>query len=290
MAMSTGGSSSAVSSQGESPSRVSTARALLARMNRLPATRTVWKLVALLSLALFFELYELLMTGVIAPGLTASGVLTTTTPGLFGTSGIASFVAALFAGLTIGTIVAGSFADRFGRRAIFTWAMLGYTACSVAMACQSTAWGLNLFRFLAGMGLGIEHVTIDTYLSELVPKHVRGRAFALSQTCGFAAGPVVGALAWLLVPRAPFGIEGWRWVVLIGAASAIAVWYIRRRLPESPRWLMQAGRFEEAEAILAHLERRVESEYGAALPAPVLTDVPAKPARFAEILAPPYRR
>jgi putative MFS transporter len=266
------------------------ARELVARLNRLPATRTIWRLIALLSLALFFELYDLLLTGWIAPGLTASGLLTTTTPGLFGTSGIASFVAALFAGLTVGTLMAGSFADRFGRRSIFTWAMLAYTACSVAMACQTSAWGLNLFRFLAGVGLGIEHVTIDTYLSELVPKHVRGRAFALSQTCGFAAGPVVGALAWLLVPRAPFGIEGWRWVVLIGAASAIAVWYIRRRLPESPRWLMQAGRFEEAEAILVRLERQVESEYGAALPAPVLTDVSAKSARFAEILAPPYRR
>jgi putative MFS transporter len=289
MAMSAGGSFSAVSSQGESPSRVSTARALLARMNRLPATRTVWKLVALLSLALFFELYELLMTGVIAPGLTASGVLTTTTPGLFGTSGIASFVAALFAGLTIGTILAGYCTDRFGRRAIFTWAMLGYTLFSVAMACQTTASGLNLCRFLAGIGLGIEHVTIDTYLSELVPRHIRGRGFAFSQTCGFVAVPIVGALAWILVPRAPLGVDGWRWVVLIGAASAIAVWYIRRRLPESPRWLIQVGRLDDAEKIITRLERDIEAEYGRPLPTPIETELPVQSGRFAEILTPPYR-
>jgi putative MFS transporter len=263
---------------------------LVARLNRLPATRTIWRLIALLSLALFFELYDLLLTGWIAPGLTASGLLTTTTPGLFGSSGIASFVAALFSGLTIGTLVAGALADRFGRRAIFTWAMLAYTACSIVMACQTTAWGLNLWRFLAGIGLGIEHVTIDTYLSELVPKQVRGRAFALSQTCGFMAGPIVGLLAWQLVPRAPLGIQGWRWVVLIGAVSAVAVWYIRRRLPESPRWLAEKGRFEEAEAILSRLERQIEIEFRAPLPEPLVTETSVQPARFAEILVAPYRR
>jgi putative MFS transporter len=258
-------------------------------MNRLPATRTIWKLVALLSLALFFELYELLLTGVIAPGLTASGILTATTAGLFGTSGIASFVAALFAGLTIGTIVAGYFTDRFGRRAIFTWAMLGYTLFSVAMACQTSASGLNLLRFLAGIGLGIEHVTIDTYLSELVPRHIRGRGFAFSQTCGFVAVPIVGALAWLLVPRAPFGVDGWRWVILIGAVSAIAVWYIRRRLPESPRWLIQMGRLDEAERIITRLECDIQAEHGKPLSTPIETELPAQSGRFAEILTPPYR-
>jgi len=262
---------------------------LTARLDRLPATRTVWRIIALLSLALFFELYDMLMTGVIAPGLTASGILTMTTPGLFGAAGIASFVAALFAGLTVGTVSAGLFTDRFGRRAIFTWAMLGYTLFSIAMAFQSTAWGLNSCRFLAGIGLGIELVTIDIYISELVPKHVRGRAFAFSQTCGFTAVPIVGILAWALVPRAPLGLEGWRWVVLIGASSALAAWYIRRRLPESPRWLMQVGRHREAEDVISQLERKVRTEYGAALPEPVENETPARPSRFAEIWTPPYR-
>ncbi len=287
--MSVGPAAAPVLLRGAPPSGGNVAQALLARMNRLPATRTIWKLVALLSLALFFELYELLLTGVIAPGLTASGVLTTTTAGLFGASGIASFVAALFGGLTIGTIVAGYFTDRFGRRAIFTWAMLGYTIFSVAMACQTTASGLNLFRFLAGIGLGIEHVTIDTYLTELVPRHIRGRGFAFSQTCGFVAVPLVGALAWLLVPRAPLGVAGWRWVVLIGAVGGIAVWYIRRRLPESPRWLIQMGRLDAAEAIITRLERAVQAEYGAPLPPPIETELAPRPGRFAEIFTPPYR-
>ena len=83
------------------------ASAILARLDRLPATRTVWRLVALLGLGFFFELYDLLFTGYVAPGLVRAGILTPTTPGLFGASGIASFVAALFTGLFIGTLLCG---------------------------------------------------------------------------------------------------------------------------------------------------------------------------------------
>ena len=82
--------------------------------------------------------------------------------------------------------------------------------------------------------MGVELVTIDTYLAELVPANLRGRAFAINQAIQFCAVPVVALLAWLLVPRAPFGLDGWRWVVLLGAAGAIVVWWIRRRFPKAP--------------------------------------------------------
>lgn len=157
------------------------------------------------------------------------------------------------------------------------------------MACQMGALGLNICRFLAGIGLGVEIVTIDTYISELVPKHVRGRAFAFNQACGFSSVPIVAILAWLLVPRAPFGVAGWRWVVLIGAASALAAWYIRRRLPESPRWLVQIGQLDAAEAITTELERTVQAEYGCRLPEPAAVEPTVRPGRFAEIWTPPYR-
>jgi putative MFS transporter len=110
------------------------------------------------------------------------------------------------------------------------------------MAFQHHVFGLNLWRFLSGIGVGVELVTIDTYLSELVPAHLRGRAFAINQAIQFCAVPVVALCAWLLVPRAPFGLDGWRWVVLLGAVGAIFVWWIRLRVPESPRWLAQRGR------------------------------------------------
>ncbi len=164
-----------------------------ARRDRLPATRSVWKLVVLLSLGFFFELYDLLYTGYVAPGLIKSGLLTATTQGLFGSTGVASFIAALFSGLFIGTIACGFLADRFGRRAIFTYSLLWYTVANVIMAFQDTATGLNFWRFMAGLGIGVELVTIGTYISELVPKHIRGRAFACEQAVGFTAVPVVAS-------------------------------------------------------------------------------------------------
>jgi putative MFS transporter len=261
-----------------------------ARLDRLPVTRTIWTYVLLLSLGGFFEYYDLFFTGYIAPGLVRSGILTTTTRGLFGATGIASFVAAMFLGLFVGTALFGFVADRFGRRTIFTFSLLWYTAASVVMAFQNDVFGLNLCRFISGIGVGVELVTIDSYLSELVPKEQRGRAFAYNQTIQFCAVPLVALLAWLLVPRAPLGVDGWRWVVLIGAASAIFVWWIRRRVPESPRWLAQRGRVEEAQRILEELEERVARESGATLVSAAEPKMSTTRGTFVEIWRTPYLR
>jgi MFS transporter, putative metabolite:H+ symporter len=271
---------------------------IAARMDRLPATRTLWRLVALISLGGWFELYDLFFTGYIAPGLARSGLLTNTTQSLFGLSGMGAFIAATFAGLFLGTFFLGFLSDHYGRRFVFTWSLLWYTAASAAMALQSTSDGLLLWRLIAGIGLGVEIVTIDAYIVEMAPGHMRGRAFALNQAVMFSAVPIVAVLAWQLVPISPLGLDGWRWVVLIGAAGAIVVWFIRRSVPESPRWLVQNGRGSEAERIVARLEAKIAGEYGQALPQPAPAGAPAKvvsarikiaSASIAELFRPPYR-
>lgn len=264
--------------------------AISARLDRLPATRAIWKLILLLSLGFFFELYDLLYSGYIAPGLVHSGILTPTTSGLFGTSGIASFIAALFSGLFIGTIACGFLADRFGRRAIFTWSLLWYAAANTVMAFQDTAVGLNLWRFISGIGIGVELITIGTYLSELAPKHVRGRAFAICQTIGFSAVPVVAFLSYRMVPNEYFGLEGWRCIVLLGGSGAVFVWYFRRNLPESPRWLVGKGRANEADAILRSLESTVKHQHGKPLPPPAPAEPVPTRGSFAQMWRPPYCR
>src|SRR3954454_16142923 len=224
------------------------------RLENLPASSYVWRLVILLSLGGCFEIYDLFLTGYIAPGLNRSGLLTTTTQAFFGFSGIGAFVAATFAGLFVGTFFLSFVADRFGRRAIFTYALLGYSAASVIMACQTTPGGLLLWRFVAGIGIGVEIITIDAYITELVPSWMRGRAFAINQAVMFTAVPVVAALAWWLVPIAPYGLDGWRWVVLIGAGGSMAIWILRLFVPESPLWLARNGRLDEADRILNTIE------------------------------------
>src|SRR6202790_276967 len=259
------------------------------RLESLPGSVYLWRLVILLSLGGCFEIYDLFLTGYIAPGLNRSGLLTTTTQAFFGFSGIGAFVAATFAGLFVGTFFLGFLADRYGRRSIFTFALLGYTAASVAMACQTTSGGVLLWRFIAGMGIGVEIITIDAYITELVPSWMRGRAFAINQAVMFTAVPVVAALSWWLVPLSPYGIDGWRWVVLIGAAGSMVIWILRLYVPESPLWLARNGRTEEAIKIL----RTLEASAGSAIPRPskmpdALPARAAAKAGYAELFKPPY--
>ena len=95
-----------------------------ARLDRLPATRHIWKLVLLLSLGGCFEVYDLFFTAYIGPGLVRSGLFSSSSASFFGFNGLASFVAATFAGLFIGTMLFGFAADWFGRRMVFTCSLL----------------------------------------------------------------------------------------------------------------------------------------------------------------------
>jgi putative MFS transporter len=101
--------------------------------------------------------------------------------------------------------------------------------------------------------------------------------------------PIISFLAYMLVPTAPLGIEGWRWVVMIGALAAPVVVILRRNLPESPRWLAKHGRLAEADAVVKALEARVEAEYGRPLPPPG-PDAPVDHAsRFLDLWVPGVR-
>src|ERR1700677_238445 len=140
-----------------------------ARLDRLPPLRYTRNLVTLVSLGGWFEFYDLFFTAYIAIGLFKTKLFTPTTQGLFDLQGFASFVAALFAGLFIGTLVFSYLSDRFGRRSIFTFALLWYSVGAFIMAFQNTPETIDLWRFIASIGIGVELVNVDTYVSKLVP-------------------------------------------------------------------------------------------------------------------------
>ncbi len=273
----------------------SSAAELAARLDRLPMTRHIWYLVTLISLGGCFELYDLFLTAYIAPGLNKAGYFTPESLGVFnilgpiGVAGIGTFVFALFAGLFVGAIFLGHVADQYGRRTVFTFSLIWYSITTAIMAFQDSGFGVDLWRFIAGIGIGVELVTIDTYVAELVPRTHRGRAFAYNQFFQFLAVPIMAFIAYLLVPKAPFGFDGWRWVVLIGSAGAIVIWFIRLSLPELPRWLARHNRLTEAEAVTARIEAKVAADVGGSLP-PVGPPVAQEEGEggFAEIWQPPY--
>jgi putative MFS transporter len=267
-----------------------TAASITARLDRLPASREIWKLVILLSLGGGFELYDLLMTGYVAPGLVRSGIFSPGHTGLFGLPDQAAFASVTFAGLFVGTIGFGYVADTFGRRNVFTWALLWYSLMTVIMACQSSVLWIDIWRFIAGIGIGVELVTIDTYIAELVPKEMRGRAFTVNQCIQFCSVPLASLLSWLLVPIDPFGISGWRFVAAFPALAAVLVFWIIRIVPESPRWLAQHGRLAEADRVAGIIEARVVAEKGPLPPpGPAVEEAHGK-AEFSEMWHPPYRR
>jgi putative MFS transporter len=274
-----------------------TAAELAARLDRLPMTKHIWYLVTLISLGGCFEIYDLFLTAYIAPGLNKAGYFTPDSLGVFnilgpiGVAGIGTFVFALFAGLFVGAICLGHVADQYGRRTVFTFSLIWYSITTAIMAFQTTGFGVDLWRFIAGVGIGIELVTIDTYVAELVPRTHRGRAFAYNQFFQFLAVPIMAFIAYLLVPTAPFGFDGWRWVVLIGSVGAIVIWFIRLGLPESPRWLARHGRMEDAERVTSSIETVVAADLRGPLP-PLgpLQETDDGDGSFAEIWQPPYDR
>jgi putative MFS transporter len=292
----------------------SAAAQLAARLDRLPSSRTVWTLVVLISLGGVFEFYDLFFTAYVAPGMIDSRLFTPESLGFFGSlelvrvSGFGTFVFCTFAGLWVGVVAFAHSADRFGRKAVFTWSLMWYVAATAIMAFQRTGQWIDIWRFVAGIGFGVQLVTVDTYIVELTPLSLRGRAFAVNQCICFSIVPVVALLSRFFVPRAPFGFEGWRWVVLFGTVGAMAVWALRAGIPESPRWLASQGRLEEAERIVAELERRVAAEgagldrAGSPVETPSLGGMPGatrpvgpgevrpqRGARLADIFAPAYR-
>ncbi len=266
--------------QQEAPSQAAGTRiTVAARLDRLPKSRHIRKLIILLSLGACFEFYDLFFSAYIAPAFYTNGIFTPTTRGFLGFQGFASFVAALFAGLFVGTLVFSPVSDRFGRRTIFSFSLLWYSFCSFVMAWQSTAAAINSWRFLAGIGLGVEMITVGVYVSELAPKESRGEAFALNQFFSFSAVPIAALVSAVLVPHRLLGLDGWRWVVFIGASGAIFIWFIRRAIPESPRWLEQRGQIAKADLIMDEMEQRVRSETGRDLPAPRLVEGDVYPSR-----------
>jgi putative MFS transporter len=220
---------------------------IAARLNRLPATRTHRHATVIAGIGSFFDLFDIFLAGVLATVLTQQFALDRLW--------LPAALSSAFVGMFIGATVLGRFADRFGRRTAFLLNLAIYSAFTLVGAFSVSATMLIASRFIAGIGIGAELTLVDAYLSELLPARLRGRYTAWAYTLGFIGVPAAGLLGRILVPTTPFGIDGWRWLFVAGSLGAVIVWFVRRRLPESPRWLESVGRAAEADAIVTQIEK-----------------------------------
>ena len=206
-----------------------TEAAIAARMDRLPITPLHRRAVVVIGLGQFFDLYEIFLAGVLSSVLASQFKLE---KGV-----VALLLASAFIGMFVGAIALGRIADRLGRRRAFLLSLGIYSTFSLLSAFSPGPAMLVVTRFFAGLGIGAEPPIADSYLSDLLPPRHRGRYIAWAYTIGFLGVPASGFLARVLAPIAPLGIEGWRWMFVIGALGSVVVAFLRRSLPESPRWL-----------------------------------------------------
>ena len=169
-------------------------------------------------------------------------------------------------GQVIGSIVFGRLSDRFGRKKLFIITLAIYLVGSGLAGLSLNMEMLFVFRFIAGLGIGGEYAAINSAIDELIPSHYRGRVdIAINGT--YWGGAALGSVANLFFLNPDLFAEnlGWRLAFFIGPILGLLMIYLRRHIPESPRWLMTHGREDEAEKTVDDIEARVERESGSKL-------------------------
>src|SRR5580700_8753358 len=154
-------------------------------------------------------------------------------------------------GEVAGALFFGRLSDKWGRRNLFIVTLLVYLSGGALTACVAGSgtgwvWFLYICRFIAGMGIGGEYAAINSAIDELIPAHYRGRVdIAVNGT--YWGGALLATVLFILVVKHLPGSYSWRVAFLLGPALGFVILFIRRHLPESPRWLLMHGRVEEAE-------------------------------------------
>ena len=226
-----------------------------ARMDRLPWSRWHWRVVLALGVTWIIDGLEVTLVGAVSPVLERRDTLgfSSTQNGLLNT--------AYLVGAVSGSLAFGYLTDLWGRKKLFTVTLAVYLTAAFLTAFSWDFWSFAAFRFFTGAGIGGEYSAINSAIDELIPARLRGRVdLAINGT--FWLGAAGGSLATiLLLDPGYFPIDvGWRLGFGIGAMLGLVVVFFRNSVPESPRWLMTRGRKEEAERIVAEIERQIEAD------------------------------
>jgi len=242
------------------------------RLDRLPIGPFHRRIMLLIGIGMFFDGFDIYLAG------TVLGVTLKT--GFSTLQQNAVFVSATFVGMMLGSFATGFLGDRYGRRFTYQFNLLMFGLASLTAAVAPNMMFLIACRFVMGVGLGAENVVGYSTMTEFVPARSRGKWLGFTTVCVVTGLPVALLVASIIIPS-----FGWRAMFVLGGIGALIVWYLRKSLPESPRWLEAVGRTEEAEALMQSIER--EAAQGQPLPAPAAVPTSAVSADLATLFAPP---
>ncbi|QDM19055.1 MFS transporter [Tardiphaga sp. vice278] len=242
------------------------------RLDRLPIGPFHYRIMTLIGIGMFFDGFDIYLAG------TVLGVTLKT--GFFTLGENAIFISMTFVGMMVGSFGTGFVGDRFGRRFSYQFNLLLFGVASLAAAFAPNMTILIICRFFMGIGLGAENVVGYSTMTEFVPAKSRGKWLGLMAVCVVTGLPVALLVASFVVPQ-----FGWRAMFVLGGIGALVVWYLRKNLPESPRWLEAVGRKEEAEALMQTIER--EASQGQPLPTPALAPAVAPSSNISTLFTQP---
>lgn len=236
-----------------------------ARLDRLPWSRWHWLIVIGLGTVWILDGLEVTIVGNVGARIAEPGSGLDLKPEQVG--GLAATMYVL--GACSGALFFGWLTDRWGRKKLFMITLAVYLFATALTAISFEVWFFMLCRFLTGFGIGGEYAAINSAIDELIPSKVRGRV-DLAINGSFWLGAVGGSLlSIVMLDESIFaGDVGWRLSFALGVVLGAVILLVRRVVPESPRWLLIHGREEEAEAIVADIERQVQESTGRPLPEP----------------------
>jgi MFS family permease len=236
-----------------------------ARLDRLPFSRFHWKVIIGLGTVWILDGLEVTIVAGIASRVGEKGA------GVgISAANVSGLAASLYvAGACVGALVFGQLTDRFGRKKLFMITLGMYLAATTLTAFSFSPLWFYVFRFFTGFGIGGEYSAINSAIDELIPARSRGRvdiAINGSYWAGAAGGALLAVLA---LNTSVFAVNvGWRLCFALGAVLGLVVLLVRRSVPESPRWLFIHGREDEAEEMVADIERQVRESTGQELAEP----------------------
>src|ERR1700716_2645661 len=249
------------------------------RLDRLPASGFHAKILIVAALSLLFDTLDTAVTGFVLASLRTVWHFDAKTIGVVSAIGLCGYL--------VGSAICGFIADHVGRKKTILFTLILY---SVFSACRGLSDTLGVFAFLnffTWFFVGAESSTVPTYLAELWPARTRGKL--VGWMMGFFGAGIALSSVWalLIIPTL-----GWRWALFLTAPFALIGGVMRSTLPESPRWLIRAGRPSDAEAVLLRIEGEVSRSTGSLL-APVLQgqsgqELPARRADPRELLGAAY--